>query len=260
MWEKQDLYDFLEIHWKFIHRDDFSKKDNLRCMYCESIIYSDGCSQSEYCCQELKESVEKQKEIELASIEKDKEVEKAEKQYQFAMSMKDSDIEGWEKGASFKSFHPRDRETELNKQICRKFTEEGCEKTNLILAGSVGAGKTHLAIATAKHIAYHQRKTFRILRCSSATYTKTAEEYNQDVLIIDDIGREAGSDARVKAKLALVSEVIEARTRKRMKTIYTTNLTVVELTAKYGSHIVDRMLENSEIGKRLDIESYRSKQ
>jgi len=251
--------DFLGTYFFFLDKRDSGEESEIRCDFCKEVIYSKGIVYE--CCDKMEAAVEKQRESRAFQVEKDEEVEKAEKDAIFSMNRSNSDLDGAELTANFTNYKPVHDIQFRNIAMCQGYCDD--KTVSLILAGAVGTGKTHLAVATLKYIGFHQRKSFGILRCSQI-YEKTgtieSETYTKmDVLVIDDIGREGGSEARSSSRIAFISEVIEARMRKRKKTVFTTNLNSKELRERYGAHIVDRMMENSTVAKRMEFESYRTK-
>jgi DNA replication protein DnaC len=257
MWKQCELVDFIERNLPAIGVDQFGKQNHIRCGFCREVIFENG-TELEFCCKDRKDLIESQKAITENEIKRQREIEKADQNWIYNQAMTNSGFEGFEKSATFKNFIPVDLKQANALQKCREFIDSA--KPNMILAGSVGAGKTHLACATAKYYGYYSKKTFGIMRCSSLENTDLERYKTFDTLIIDDIGRETGSEFKIKTRVGIISDVIEHRYRNEMKTIYTTNFSVEELVAKFGSHIVDRMLANSIIPERIEIQSYRGKQ
>jgi DNA replication protein DnaC len=249
-----NLLDFIGEYFPHIDTADFGKKDNLRCRYCGKIVYSSGKVLS--CCEQMKISKMERIKENREQEEREKELERSQKNYTFNFNMQDSGMQGFEVGVNFRTYRTEGNpKLEIAKNLCRDFAKN--DKTTLVLSGNVGTGKTHLACATAKYIGYYREKSFGILRCSHPNTREVEKFLNFDVLVIDDIGREIGTEARIKSAVSMISEVIDHRHRNRMKTIYTTNLELLELTEKYGSHIVDRMLENSMVAEKFEGDSQR---
>lgn len=248
----ESFNDFIAVCWQVVSKDSFGKNNNIKCGFCGAVIWNDGFVP---CCAEMKNHISETLESRSRAIKRDEEMEKAERISAYNKNKAESGLEGFEKKATFKNYITKNSEQEIAKQMCRDYIESN--KINLIISGSVGIGKTHLACATAQFYGFYNKASFGILRCSSTKIDDPEKYLNFDILIIDDIGRESGSEARLKSRMAMISEIIEHRHRNKMKTIYTTNLRMNEIPEKYGSHILDRMLDNAIIIKRLEGNSNR---
>jgi len=127
-------------------------------------------------------------------------------------------------------------------EIAEKF-EKTMSINTLIIGGVMGSGKTHLAIAIAKKIAYFEEKTIEIVR--AANISEKDSKNGAGILIIDDIGRERGSDYDVAKKRGLLCDLIEHRYLLGRRQIYTTNSSTANLANLFGSHIFDRIKTNA---------------
>jgi len=255
-----DFNEFISKYLFFLDRRDGGKHDRIRCNFCKKEVYTNGVLIE--CCDKMKSELSKQERMRAERRKEDEKHEKVEKESALIANLAASGLEGSEVGARFKNYDATNEAQQYNVALCHSYCKG--KAVVLILAGSVGTGKTHLAIATAKTIAFHGKKTFGILRCSKI-YDNKSEDFQEivkkDILIIDDIGREGGSEARSSSRIAFIANIIEDRMRKRKKTIFTTNLKIWEIREKYGSHILDRILESSMIPKmRMDFDSYRTSQ
>lgn len=245
--------EFIGEYFPFIKSSDWGKDNNLHCVFCGELLYHDG--EILECCNQLKNAI-KEKRREIEKREKNEaEIERAERIAIFNQNLNESGLEGKERGYKFSMFKTNNQVQAENKQICQDYAEN--DIVSLMISGTVGTGKTMLAVATAKKIAYNYKLSLDILRCSSIYEKDDIKIKNVGVLIIDDIGREAGSEARSESRIAFISEVIEYRMRNRMKTIFTTNLEREEIIKKYKSHIVDRILEDHMACKVMRFESLR---
>jgi DNA replication protein DnaC len=134
----------------------------------------------------------------------------------------------------------------LNRALiaARKFVEQyPVEKEGMLLRGSCGTGKTHLAIAILKELIQKKKVTclFRgysaLLKQIQATYSRQViadedtgivlTEYSilrdvteVDLLVLDDLGAERSSEWA----LSMLYHVINERYNARLTTIITTNL------------------------------------
>lgn len=257
--EEMTLSEFLKELYIHADRRDFGKRDQIRCAYCGEIIYKekeDGLGTVKInCCEKMVEEKSKTDKRILENEKVDSEIRKANRWREYCRNLESSGFEGFELKADLRTFKCRPETVEAF-EMCKEFIDS--DKTNLILSGAVGVGKTHLGVSVAKSIGWRKEITFGILRCSSVDTKNDPGDYNRfGVLVIDDIGREVGSDAKLKARRSVVTEVVEFRCRNNMKTIYTTNMSSSELIDSYGSHIFDRMISNSMSCSKIIAESYR---
>lgn len=137
-----------------------------------------------------------------------------------------------------------------------KFTKEYPEKrkfVNILIAGSVGVGKTQLTQATAN--AFLDKGLYTIFTTASSLNSNFLDYHkcfndnkNQylhhflecDVLVIDDLGTEPMLNNVTKEYLLML---ISERMLVRKLTIISTNLTADELTYRYGERLVSRLLD-----------------
>lgn len=130
----------------------------------------------------------------------------------------------------------------------------GC---SLMLLGSMGTGKTHLACAiiqqvlrteglagatakytTASDIIMSVKETFgRRGRVESEVY---AELQGLDLLVIDEIGAQHGSDFERQ----VLFEVINGRYGKLLPTILISNLNLAEVRRFIGDRVIDRLCDS----------------
>jgi DNA replication protein DnaC len=253
--EFKDFESFIAFFFNHVDLRDYGKREDIHCKYCGGLLSEDGRSKL-FCCEKMKAGVLYDQNV--RNLRKLRELNQEEENvYAFRMLLNESGLEGWEQSVTFKTYQPKNEIQESIKKECRRYCEDQT-KDNLLLKGKVGTGKTHLACACAKWLGFYQEKTFLILRCSSVSMIDNMEKYKTaDVVIVDDIGRETGSESRISARMGIISEIIEYRHRNKKKTIYTTNLSAEELSKKYGSHIVDRIIDCAVIPERMEFESNR---
>lgn len=140
---------------------------------------------------------------------------------------------------------------------CREYAEGFAENArsgpSLILCGTTGTGKTHLALAIANvvldthYVVYST--AIKALRSVKATYSKGSTQTEQDainhfvrpdLLILDEVGVQYGSDAEHNILFEIINERYEA-----MKpTILISNLNLEELRELLGDRVIDRLKEN----------------
>ena len=139
-----------------------------------------------------------------------------------------------------------------------------------LFLGKPGTGKNHLALAIARHaITEHQSSAvfttaLKIAREYKSTWSKGSAKTEDDViryftrpdlLIIDEVGVQFGSDAE---KL-IMFEIINTRYERMKPTILISNQTREELAAFIGERVLDRMSDGGGCTLSFTWDSYRSK-
>lgn len=133
-------------------------------------------------------------------------------------------------------------------------TTFGTTRRWLILRGPNGTGKTHLAVAIMQSAIaqdvqpYFAPSAAMIRQLGSSYQSDTTDEYvgtlqTTGMLVIDDLGKEDNTD---KAK-TFIFQVIDARYNGDMPTVITTNLSDVELEARYGTAIISRLMQVADM-------------
>ena len=141
-------------------------------------------------------------------------------------------------------------------ETVKEFVTNG-EGTGLILLGSNGTGKTHIAIAALKMwISHHLKsvlftesvKIVRNIKSSWDTKTKTEAEViakytNPSLLIVDEIGVQFGSDT----ERLYLTEILNDRYNGMKPTIIIGNVDMSELKTIVGDRIIDRFREGGKV-------------
>ena len=128
----------------------------------------------------------------------------------------------------------------MAKNYVRHFDDFRTDGKGLLLYGTVGTGKSHMAACIANALI---DEGFRVLMSSfegRQEYINSLNKYT--LLIIDDLGAERKSDYMQEQ----VFNIIDARCRSGLPMIITSNLTMTELTEPTDimcSRIYDRILE-----------------
>lgn len=164
--------------------------------------------------------------------------------------------------AIFESFVASTPTAKHNLKICQQYVETWGDRKNagegLVLCGTPGTGKTHLAVSIARQIAGELQETVfittasRIIRAFRRTWAGNSEFSELDVLekyctpdllIIDEIGVQYGTDSERN----ILFEVINDRYEDLLPTILISNLPVVDLQEMLGERAVDRLLQGGTV-------------
>jgi DNA replication protein DnaC len=140
-------------------------------------------------------------------------------------------------------------------RCCREYAESFPCRRNLLLMGSAGLGKTHLALSIADQLI---RKKVDVVYCScSSIFDKIREEMsdfshhsdtlerlkNCSLLILDDLGSEYTSN-QVRS---LLYDVLNSRLSSSLSTIITTDYTEKrQIDTVYGEKISSRLFGSFE--------------
>lgn len=177
------------------------------------------------------------------------------------------------KNAGFKNYIHTNKVTENAKKLSTEYVksflkdEEG--RYNLLIMGNPGTGKSHLCAAIGRTLKAQNYivgflTSGQLLSKIKATYRKGAtqseEEVFQDIkkldlLVLDDLGSEAigGNDDWRKS---MIFEVVNSRIGK--PTIYTSNLTDLDLPVAVGNRVSSRLYDNTKfIDLFIDKYDYR---
>ncbi|EFH4852865.1 ATP-binding protein [Escherichia coli] len=161
-----------------------------------------------------------------------------------------------------------------NLAACRRYAENWPDMlengTSLVMTGSCGTGKNHLAVSMAKHIIRNHlasveitdvmRLTRAVKNCWRNDSEKTADEViehyaSMDLLIVDEVGVQFGS----AAEMAILQEIINARYESILPTILISNLSPEELWAFISPRIADRITDGGRNWLSFNWPSYRSR-
>lgn len=137
----------------------------------------------------------------------------------------------------------------------KHFTDGRC----MIMSGSVGTGKTHLAIAIAKQVLAELGATVRYTTVSNllsdmkATYGGDSNRNDQHVmdemtdpnlLILDEVGTTKQSEF----EMATIFDLINTRYECMFPTIVISNLGLAQISEAIGERCYDRLREDGGIG------------
>ncbi|PFI93388.1 ATP-binding protein [Priestia megaterium] len=188
------------------------------------------------------------------------------------------------KECTFSNYAPSNEDLTRAKTNCMKYAEEFNPKApdNLMLLGTYGVGKSHLAISILKRVLIRsinsEDQWTGIFISMPKLMTKLKSTYNRfsahsedelldtlakvDLLVLDDVGAELTDvdDGDVKANswaLKKMFEIVDGRIGK--STIFTTNFSFEKLMSLYGERNFSRMMENTRT-LEMKGDNYRLKQ
>lgn len=177
-------------------------------------------------------------------------------------------------GKNFSDFRAETKAQEANLAKCVEYAENFpqhlAEGRCIVMTGTPGTGKTHLAAAIAGHIIVNHSATavyrtvgglLQYIKGSygdRAEYTETqafASLVEPSLLIIDEVG----ATKPTEFELATLFAVINGRYEAQLPTIVISNIDSKELGAVLGERSVDRLREGRGIGLVFEGASERSK-
>lgn len=167
---------------------------------------------------------------------------------------------------TFKNYKQDNDQRKDAVNTCLKYLSDFKEKyPSLILMGEVGAGKTHLAIATAnkllskyvvKYVLYEDIRALKFSLNDREHYNSVISNLREvQVLFIDDLfkGLEKDIDAsRAKAELDVVYEIINHRYNNKKPVLITTELNINRMM-QIDKAIASRILEMCK-GYRINFD------
>lgn len=145
----------------------------------------------------------------------------------------------------------------------------GKPTSNLIVCGSVGTGKTHLASAVINQTVKSGkvcklRKVIDIIRMFKESWSKSTNYTESDVidhfsnldgLIIDEVGVQFGSDT----EKMVIFDIIDGRYNNMLPTIFISNLALPDVKELVGERVIDRLREDGGVVVAMSWESHRGK-
>lgn len=172
---------------------------------------------------------------------------------------------------NFENFECVNQQAEKNMELCKRYAANFVKVYGdgicLVLCGTPGTGKTHLACAIGNQL-IESGKTVLFTGCLQAiskvkeTWRHGCKDTERDVieryvaldlLILDEVGVQFGSEA----EKIIMFQIINRRYEEVKPTIIIANLTKEELSGYLGERVVDRLGENGGPVLAFDWESYR---
>ena len=139
---------------------------------------------------------------------------------------------------------------------CHSFVNSFPNRKNILMMGSAGLGKTHLALSIADSLL---NKKYDVIYCSCSNIFGKIDEERSDfsrhsdtlerlrtcsLLVLDDLGSEYINNS----VRSLLYDIINTRMSSGLSTIVTTNLTEEkQIMSIYGEKISSRLIGNYEI-------------
>jgi DNA replication protein DnaC len=153
------------------------------------------------------------------------------------------------------------------KRYAANFDEALLHGTSLIFCGTIGTGKTHLAVAIAHEVMARGRqavfvKTMRAIDAVKETYDRGSARtkaqvirdfIEPDLLILDEAGMQRGTNE----EKGILFEIIDGRYELSRPTILTTNLALPALEEMIGERVLDRLREGNGRQVVFEWESHR---
>jgi DNA replication protein DnaC len=133
-----------------------------------------------------------------------------------------------------------------NPKLTATLKQSAKNKESIILSGSVGSGKTHLAIAYLREFLISQQSGHFLITYIAEMIDKIFKDDNNlenvqqcNLLMLDDLGAESVKEWGLEK----IFDVINYRYMELLPLIITTNLNAKELSAKIGQRSFSRIIE-----------------
>lgn len=179
------------------------------------------------------------------------------------------------RGKTFETYTADTKEKKFALETCKYVAQKVVDKVakNVIMCGSVGTGKTHLAVSMCHFLAdssvndgVYQKVSLEtvteIIREYRSTYQRDSEKTEQDVinyystrdlLIIDELGTSKGDDK----ELNILFEIINNRYETKRPTVVISNQSIEKVKEILGARIIDRLKEDGCRVLGMQWDSYR---
>lgn len=176
--------------------------------------------------------------------------------------------------SEFENYRPVNQDAANNLTACKRYVENWpnilAAGTGLVMTGSCGTGKNHLAVSMAKTIVRNHlarveiTDVMRLTRAVKSTWRNDSSHSEDevighyaslDLLIIDEVGVQFGS----QSESVILQEIINARYESVLPTILISNLTFAQLSDAIGERAVDRITNGGSNRLVFNWDSYRSK-
>jgi DNA replication protein DnaC len=174
---------------------------------------------------------------------------------------------------SFANYEARTPEQKEALEICQAYADNFEEHLKagrcMLLLGSLGTGKTHLAIAIANRL-IHKKGISAIYRTVGGVLAEIRSSYDARDVTEEEVMRsliapkllildEAGATKPSEFELATLFRIINGRYEQLLPTIVISNLPADELSAALGERCVDRLREGGGFAIGFDWKSARGR-
>ena len=156
------------------------------------------------------------------------------------------------------------------KALYKDFADSVCNDSiakSLIVCGSVGTGKTHLASSAVNQIINNGKickliKIIDLIRQFKSTWSKDNDSTEEDflnyytnipALIIDEVGVQFGSDT----EKMVIFDIIDGRYNNMLPTALISNLALPDVQELIGERAIDRMREDGGVVVAMSWDSHR---
>lgn len=156
------------------------------------------------------------------------------------------------------------------KALYKGFADSVCNDAtakSLIVCGSVGTGKTHLASSAVNQIVNNGKicklvKIIDLIRQFKSTWSKDSDSTEEGfldyytkipALIIDEVGVQFGSDT----EKMIIFDIIDGRYNNMLPTALISNLALPDVRELIGERAIDRMREDGGVVVAMSWESHR---
>lgn len=171
---------------------------------------------------------------------------------------------------TFSTFDAKTQPQIKSKALYQSFANSVCNgetANSLIVCGSVGTGKTHLASSAVNQIIRSNKtcelvKIIDLIRQFKSTWSKdndsTEEKFlnyytNIPALIIDEVGVQFGSDT----EKMIIFDIIDGRYNNMLPTVLISNLALPDVQELIGERAIDRLREDGGVVVAMSWESHR---
>lgn len=164
----------------------------------------------------------------------------------------------------FHTYEPQNETQADAVRMCERFVEVFPEVKNIILKGTIGLGKSHLAVATMAEL-FRQRKArtglflhvgtfFQLLRRNEGSEALLDRAMKADILVFDDVGKQRTSEwVREQTDIVINERWVHGRS-----TIFTTNTDASQIAEAFGPAAMSR-IEASMAQRVIEGGDYRTK-
>lgn len=171
----------------------------------------------------------------------------------FETRMKHSAIPLRFKDASFENYKVAGKAQQSAVDTCLEYAEAFIPGINLMMFGTTGTGKTHLATAIIKRLIENDYsaeycRTDAMFRAVKNTYSNNSEHSENDViaryaspdlLVVDEIGAQLGTETEKH----ILFSILNARYEQVKSTLVISNLNAKGVEEFMGSRLIDRLRE-----------------